>query len=873
MTLSPGTRLGPYEILAQLGAGGMGEVYRARDSRLGRDVALKVVKPLLATDPDRLSRFEKEARAAAHLDHPNILVVHDVGTYGDIPFIVSELLQGESLREKLDAPLSPKKAVDYTIQIAHGLAAAHEKGIVHRDIKPENVFVTKDGRVKILDFGIAKLLPSTEAAGVDTATLTATATQPGTAIGTVAYMSPEQVRGQPVDARSDLFSLGVVLYEMLSGKRPFLRDTPAEIMTAILREEPPDLTETNRGVPAALEKVVRHCLEKETVSRFHSARDVVFALEALPEVSSALPVTPMSPTGVWLHRHRRSLTGAALLLVALAVTGIFLWPVFHRSGAGGIKRVAVLPFENQGVAEDGYFADGMTDEVRSKLTGLHGLAVTASASANQYRATTKPPEQIAKELGVGYLLMAKVQRQRAGQASRIRVTPELVEVGSGGAPTARWQEAFDADLSDVFRVQGEIATKVAESLEVVLTGIERSLLEARPTSNLAAYDAYLKGKESTRTGYGRRAAVTFDEKAVALDPRFALAWATLSLHHSWIFATMEPSAHEAEEARVAAERAVELAPGLPESKLALALYYARIKKDVARAHDLLSQALETSPRNAELLSVSSWFEQDPDKALELLYRGETLDPRSTLIQRDMADRLIALRRGAEARVVCNRGLAIDPKHGDLVEAKARTYIQEGDVAGARAVVAAVPKDVAPTTLAAWFGSLDWLLDDEQHATLCRLTPAAFDDDRVEWGMTLAQAWSRTIDTARVTEYAEEARKLLAARIKQAPDDVGRRLQLALSLAYLGKRGEAVREGERAVALRAIAKNSPRDLRYIQLELVRIHILCGNQEKALDLLEPLLKAPFYLTPGWLRVDPTFEPLRKNPRFQKLVAGAK
>ncbi len=252
MGLSAGTKLGPYEILAPLGAGGMGEVYRARDTRLGRDVAVKVVHPRLAADPERLSRFEKEARAAAQLDHPNILVVHDVGTHEGSPFIVSELLQGESLREKLGTPLPPKKAVDYAIQIAHGLAAAHEKGIVHRDIKPENVFVTKDGHVKILDFGVAKLLPSFEKSGVDTETPTESATQPGTAIGTVAYMSPEQIRGQPVDARTDLFSFGVVLYEMLSGKRPFQRETPADTMSAILREEPPDLSETNRSVLAAI---------------------------------------------------------------------------------------------------------------------------------------------------------------------------------------------------------------------------------------------------------------------------------------------------------------------------------------------------------------------------------------------------------------------------------------------------------------------------------------------------------------------------------------------------------------------------------------------------------------------------------------------
>ena len=320
--MQAGTRLGPYEILSPLGAGGMGEVYRAKDTRLGREVALKIVHPRLAADPDRLSRFEKEARAAAQLDHPNILVVHDVGTHEGSPFIVSELLQGESLREELSTPLSPKRAIDYSIQIAHGLAAAHEKGIVHRDIKPENVFVTKDGHVKILDFGVAKLLPAFEPSGVDTETPTATATQPGAAVGTVAYMSPEQIRSLPVDARTDLFSFGVVFYEMLSGKRPFQRETDADTMSAILREEPPDLSEINRSVTAALENVVQHCLAKEPEGRFQSARDVVFALEALPEVSTSSAAAPMSPAGIWLHRHRKSLAGSALLVVVLAVLGV-----------------------------------------------------------------------------------------------------------------------------------------------------------------------------------------------------------------------------------------------------------------------------------------------------------------------------------------------------------------------------------------------------------------------------------------------------------------------------------------------------------------------------------------------------------------------
>jgi len=876
MTISAGTRLGPYEVLSPLGAGGMGEVYRARDTRLGREVAVKVVHPGLASDPDRLSRFEKEARAAAQLDHPNVLVVHDVGTHEGSPFIVSELLQGESLREKLGPSLPPKKAVDYAIQIARGLAAAHEKGIVHRDIKPENVFVTKDGHVKILDFGVAKLLHSFEASGIDTETPTATVTQPGTAVGTVAYMSPEQIRSQPVDARTDLFSFGVVFYEMLSGKRPFQRGTNADTMSAILREEPPDLSEINRGVTAALENVVRHCLAKEPEGRFQSARDVVFALEALPEVSTSSASAPMSPARIWLHRHRKSLAGSALLVVVLAVLGVLT--LRHRPAGSGSRppgpvRIAVLPFENLGGAEDGYFADGMTDEVRSRLTGLSGLAVIASASSNQYKATTKPAEQIARELGVGYLLVAKVRWQKSAQVSRIRVTPELVDVGGGGAPTTRWQETFDADLFDVFKMQGEIAARVAKSLDVVLSGKERGYLATRPTSNLEAYDAYLQGIEILKKpgiNFIKPAMALFDQ-AVALDPGFALAWARSSLCHTGAYVLEDSSPQHAEAARIAAERAVELAPGLNWATVALWSYLENVKGDEARASEVLSHALKAAPDDIELLGLAAGVEQDINKKLGLFRRIEVLDPRSG-VQFWIAWNLQILRRVTEARAACDRGLSLTPGDFNLVRLKVMTYLQEGDLVGARAVIAAAPKQIGPTELVAYFGTvsdLDWVLDDAQRDLLLRLTPTAFDDNRGRWGIVLAQAWSRRADEAKVREYAKVASQSFAARVSERPDDGETRALLGLSLAYLGRREEAVREGEQAVLLRPGPETNPGG-QYLKHQLLRIYILTRNHGKALDLLETLLSIPGYLTPGWLRIDPNFDPLRKNPRFEKLVA---
>src|SRR5438445_8985268 len=292
MALRSGTKLGPYDIQSPLGAGGMGEVYRARDTRLERDVAIKVLPEALADDADRLRRFEQEARTIAALNHPNILGIHDIGTHDGAPFLVSEFLEGQTLREKLESgPLPVRLAIEYALGIAQGLAAAHEKGIVHRDLKPENVFITRDGRVKVLDFGLAKLA-GPEQTHETVVTLTSPATLPGMVMGTVGYMSPEQVRGEATDARSDIFSFGAVLYEMLTGKRAFKRDTSAETMTAILREEPPELNGTAWQGPPALQRILVRCLEKNVERRFQSASDLAFAIDSLSGTSSGSSASP-----------------------------------------------------------------------------------------------------------------------------------------------------------------------------------------------------------------------------------------------------------------------------------------------------------------------------------------------------------------------------------------------------------------------------------------------------------------------------------------------------------------------------------------------------------------------------------------------------
>ncbi|HSP54215.1 MAG TPA: protein kinase [Dehalococcoidia bacterium] len=877
MTLSAGTRLGPYEILAPIGAGGMGEVYRARDSKLKREVAIKVLPQSLAADPDALARFEREALAVAALSHPNILAIHDFGTHEGTVYAVMELLVGQTLRDRLEAgPILPKQAVDYALQVARGLSAAHEEGIVHRDLKPENLFVTKDGHLKILDFGLAKRvvtsLPGEEATGPTVPLHTV----PGTVMGTVTYMSPEQVKGLAVDRRSDIFSFGAVLYEMLSGRKAFKRDTASETIAAILKEEPPELTEPGRNIPPALDHIVRHCLEKDRDNRFQSARDVAFALSEASAPTTSDAELAAAPAG-----KNRALIAIAAVVV-LAAAGVFLLQQAHRGES--VKRVAVLPFENLGAPEDDYFADGIADAVRGKLTSLRGVQVIARGSSTPYKKTTKTPEQIARELDLDYLLTATVRWQKGGgAASRVEVSPELVAVSGTGSPTSKWQEAFDASLTDVFQVQSEIASKVTQALGVALGVGEEKRLSEKPTENLAAYDAYLKGEEGSKAMTAAdppslRKALGFYEQAVALDPNFAQAWARVSMANSFLYSNSTPTPPLAERAKQAGEKAVALAPNRPEGYQALGNYQRMVVVDPSGALEQYAKAQRLVPSNAEILSEVAFTEQQLgswDASLEHLRQAERLDPRSVSTLRRLGLSLLHLRRYPEAREAFDRGLALAPANLVLIDRKAETFLAEGDLASARAMLKAVPKEVEPTALVAYLANYDdlvWVLDEGQRELLLRLTPSAFDDDKGGWSLCLTQAYALRGDAANVRTYAEEARKAYEEQLRAAPNDAQRHVLLGLSLAYLGRKEEAIREGQRGVALLPVAKDAYFGA-YVQHQLVRIYMLVGEPEKALDQLEPLLKMPYYLSPGWLKIDPNFDPLRKNPRFQKLVASAK
>lgn len=882
----------------------MGEVYRARDSRLDRDVAIKVLPPELARDADALARFEQEAKAVAALSHPNILSIFDFGTHDGIVYAVMELLEGETLRASLQrGPLPERKALDYARQFAKGLAAAHARGVIHRDLKPENLFISSDGHLKILDFGLAKRQAAPS--GATSADMTQL-TMAGTVMGTLGYMPPEQLRGLAVDHRADIFAFGAVLYEMLSGQRAFTGPTPADTMSAVLNLEPPEFTASGVQVSPAFDTLVRQCLEKDPERRVQSAREVVAGLDLVAAGSSPFVVTPQRPSAVQTPRssqaslssivaaageaatvvdtaaaRRKPLIFGAIAVVTIAIAVAAAVMLMNRPPAGpvGVPRVAVLPFENLGTPEDDYFADGITDEVRGKLTTIGGLQVIARGSSIPYKKTTKTPKEIGRELDVQYLLTATVRWQKGPNANRVQVSPELVDVSGDGAPASKWQQPFDAQPNDVFQVQADIAARVAEALGLALGLNEEQRLASKPTQNLAAYDAFLRGEELSKAmgaadpGSLRQAVVQY-EKAAALDPNFTQAWARISLASTALYTNSTPVPAMAERARETADKAVSLAPDGAEGYLARGEYLRGAKGDAAAALEQTLAGLQRVPGHSGLLSATAAAEiilGRWEAAVDHLRQGERLDPRSVQTKRRLSNALLRLRRYPEAREVLDRSIALAPTDLSLIELKAMTFVAQADLVGARSVLASVPATVEPTTLVsyfAYFQDLGWVLDSTQRDLLLRLTPSAFDDDKGAWGIVMAQAWALRGDAAKVRSHADVARLAFEEQLKAEPNDAQRRMQLGWAHAFLGRKADAIREGERAAALLPISKDAyfgP----YLQHELGRIYIQIGEADKGLDLIEPLLKIPYFLSPGWLTIDPAFEPLRNNARFQRLI----
>ena len=520
MPLEKASRLGPYEIIAPLGAGGMGEVYRARDTSLGREVAIKILPASYSGDADRLRRFTQEAQAAAALNHPNILAIYSIGQEGELTYIVSELLEGETLRERLrGGPLPVRKALDYALQVAHGLAAAHDKGIVHRDLKPENIFVTGDGRIKILDFGLAKLTRPEEAPSADHATMSA-ATEAGKVLGTVGYMSPEQVRGKAVDARSDLFSFGVILYEMLAGQRAFPGESSADILSAILREEPAELSATNRAIPPALQRIVRHCLEKNPQERFQSARDLAFQLA---DVSSPSASGISSPPSLPRSRPWLPAVAAAVLLLAIAAAGLFLGARFLTRGSQ--PSFHRLTFRRGTILTARFVPDGKTVVYGAAWDGNKPEVFLVTPDSPESRSLGLANTDVYAVSSNGELALSLRNRDPLPPVSG---TLERAALLGGAAPRAVMDGVEFADWGDNSTLAVTLDTGVGDRLEYpVGTPLYETegpihYIRVSPDGKLVAFEEIQKGETVVSVVDRQRSKRVLSQKMPSVT---GLAWA------------------------------------------------------------------------------------------------------------------------------------------------------------------------------------------------------------------------------------------------------------------------------------------------------------------------------------------------------------
>jgi serine/threonine protein kinase/tetratricopeptide (TPR) repeat protein len=880
-----------YAFVRELGRGGMATVYLVQDLKHDRPIALKVLHPELAATVGP-ERFQREIRMAARLQHPNILSVHDSGDVpGDanraaILWFAMPFIEGESLRDRVarETQLPLEDAIQIGREVADALEYAHQHGVIHRDIKPENILLST-GHALVADFGIARALSESTDSKI---------TQTGTTVGTPAYMSPEQAAGErALDARTDVYSLGCVVWEMIAGEPVFSGPTAQAVLMRRFSETPRPLREVRETVPEGIERAVAKALAKSPADRFASAGEFGKALRegfrAGPATdptrtvaSSPVAATAGASPPARRSTHRFRVTAALSVGFLLGLGVLFGWVRSHRStddsDASGSRRLAVLPFENLGGHEDDYFADGVTDEIRGKLAGLPGLQVTARSSSSQYKRTEKSPAEIGRELGVDYLLTGTVRWEKGAAGNRVRVSPELIRVATG---SSRWQQPFDAALSDVFQVQADIAGRVAEALNLALEAPKQQQLAERPTTSLAAYDAFLKGEEAAQGIWGinpgelRRAAQYF-EQAVALDSSFVLAWAQLSRVLSYAYFIGTPTPADAARASFAAERAVALAPSRPAGRLARGDYQRNIANDNATALTEYAEGLQAAPNDPDLLTGAALAGQSLgrwEESVAQLKRTLALDPRSVTTARRLAFTLVWMRRYPEALAASDQALGLGPSHLQARSTRAMIYLAQGDLEQARQVVRQTPPDIQPTVLVAYIANywdLYWLLDNAQQQLLLRLRPSAFDDDRGSWGEVMAETYAVRGDLASARAYADSSRVGFEAQIQANPADAQRHVLLGLALAYLGRKAEAEKMGEQGVAMLPISKDAYSGA-YNQHQLVRIYILTGAYDKAIDRLEDLLKIPYYLSPGWLRIDPSFDPLRKNARFQKMEEG--
>ena len=871
-----GRTIGHYKISESIGAGGMGEVYLATDTVAGRKAALKLLPLRFTGDAERLKRFEQEARAVVGLNHPNVVTVYEIGEENSIHYIASELIEGETLRDRLTrGSLQLSEALDVAIQIASALTAAHRAGIVHRDIKPENIMLRPDGYAKVLDFGIAKLaeqelpmsMPKDEA-------LLLVETNLGSVLGTVRYMSPEQARGGHINKSTDIWSLGVVLYEMVIGHAPFSGDTPKEVMSSILEKEPPPLSSYIKHTAAELQQIISKTLRKDRAQRYRDAHEL---LQALKRFRHKLEVEGELKRAAAAHSWYRRGALAALALVVVAA--LLLALPFYRerrlttSTAPPEKSIAVLPLKNlSDDKENAFFADGVQDELLSNLSKIKDLKVISRTSVMQYEsATRRNLKEIAQQLGVSNVVEGSVRRS----GDHIRVSVQLID-----ARTNRhlWGENYDRNLADSLSLQGELATEIASAVGATLSPQEKARVEAKPTNNPAAYDAYLRARAiPVDWGFALEgdiaSAIHLYEQAVKLDPNFTLAWAYLSIAQiQSVSKGIDSGPAQRARAKDSLNHALALDPNLPEVHLARGYN----EQDDTRALAEFRQAEQGLPNSVDVIEAIARLQRvlgHWDEAVADLRRGIELDPRNISASNNLALTYCAMRRFSEALATLDRVLAWDPTNARALLTKADALLATGDLQAAEPLLAnpELPADRRAT----------YALFQRNYAAAIEILSKDLAVDRRQrdpediLSLAFSQQLAGDIAAARAIyqEIVEDFRRQLEKVAPGSYVEADTSIRLGMAYAGLGETASAIAEGQKAMALLPTSKH-PEFGPDLEGEMARIYAQLGDTDHAIPMLKRLLRTQYpsatFLTPATLRLDPIWDPIRNDPRFQELTA---
>ncbi len=844
-----GKTISHYKILEKLGEGGMGVVYKAEDTKLQRQVALKFLPQEWTRDPDANARFMNEARAASALQHHNICTIHEIGETEDGRlFICMDFYEGETVLEKIErGPLTLDEAIELAIQITEGLNIAHQKKIVHRDLKPANVLVTEQEVAKIVDFGLAKLAGRTML------------TKEGTTLGTTAYMSPEQTQGIEVDQRTDIWALGVVLYEMITGQQPFRGDYEQAVTYSIMNEAPEPLTGLRTGVPMELERTVFKCLEKAPDERYQSATELLVDLRKIKKVSeltegiarSGMPSKTRKP-------HRTFLVaGAVLSIVILAAA----WYSFFSSGesqpAPERKMLVVLPFENLGPPEQAYFAAGMTEEITSRLAAVSGLGIISRSSAARYDRAGKTLKEIARDFGVDYVLDGTVRwNPSADGDNKVRITPELIGISDD---TQLWSERYDRVIDDIFVVQSEIAAQVVQKLGVTLLLDDQQILEAKPTENVAAYDYYLRGNNYNVHRMNKKdaeIAVRMYEKAVELDSEFAVAYASLSrarIWLSWLFGQIE----QVPKAKEALDRAQRLAPDLAETHLASGYYYYYGSRDYDRAMEHFSIVKRRQPNDAEVTAAIGFIRRRQgnwEQAAVQQEQSVELDPRNNGWLTNLGITYLRMRRYAEAERYLDRAIAVVPDSPIAYINKSQLYLSW---LGSSERAEQVLEDAA--------GRIGREVLDREMWALGRVVVGF---DTLAHYLDKAETHYYMKQTELAAQYADSARIILQAKVKAQPENQWWHQWLGWAYAYLGRHEDAIREARKAVEVLPVSKDAFFGCWMVE-SLALLYTVVGEHDAAIDQLEYLLTIPSIISVPRLKFQPVWEPLHQYPRFKRLL----